>query len=147
MIVFQEDLIVTKFLKIIRSGLIVTLTSVAIATSAMAGGYVGVDQSGSYNLTKVTQRPNQTQIVMRDLNERSYASMTKRLIRQSERPVYTRGGRNWNYGCATPSSPNEVILNQSGNSNVAFVSQWGDGHVADINQSGDHNIAVVKQRC
>lgn len=137
----------TKFLKTIRTGLIVTLASVAIATSAMAGGYIGIDQSDSYNLIKVTQKHDQARVVMRDLNERSYASMAKRLIRQTERPVHKRDGRNRNSGCATSLAPNEVILNQSGNSNVAFVSQWGDGHIADINQSGDHNIAVVKQRC
>ena len=136
-----------KFLSTIRTSLIATLASVAIATSAMAGGYVGIDQSGNYNLTRVTQRHDQTRIVMRDLNERSYARITQRLIRLSERPVRATVGRRGNTGCAPSFAPNEVNLDQSGNDNVAFVSQLGDGHIADINQSGDHNIAVVKQHC
>ena len=136
-----------KFLKTIRTGLIATSVSIAIASSAMAGGYVGIDQSGSYNLTKVTQNNAQTRVVMRNLNEHSYAVMTKRLIKQSERPMRTTVGRNRNYRCVASSATNEVNLDQSGSSNVAFVSQKGDGFIADINQSGDHNIAVVKQHC
>lgn len=135
-------------IKAFRTSLIAATASIAIVSSAMAGGYVGIDQTGSYNLTKVTQKRDQTRIVQRDLTPTTYLRTTIRLNAKALRPMRGAASGIGNRGCAIGvAGANEINLAQTGENNAAYVSQQGEGFIADINQDGDHNIAVVKQRC